>query len=601
MRSEAVLPANSNNNKPSPQLPQLHPAAYVGVWIFFSGSVILFNKWVLDTAGFPFPIFLTTWHLVFATIMTHILKRTTHLLDGLQSVKMDGRTYLRAIVPIGVFFSLSLICSNQAYLYLSVAFIQMLKATTPVAVLITSWALKTEEPDLKKLANVSIIVVGIVLASYGEIAFVLTGFIYQALGITFESIRLVMVQKLLSSAEYKMDPLVSLYYFAPVCAIMNAIVCLLFEGSSLTLSAITNLGFFTLFLNASVAFCLNVAVVFLIGKTSSLVLTLSGVLKDILLVGLSILIWGTTITFLQIIGYSIALGGLVYYKLGGEQAKNMYQRLMDSETSPFKTPGSNRALFARIGGAISLLLLMVFMFHTALAPGESADSTEAIISSDTLQSTASYSPPHQMDIIVPVLHGDDQLAETARHLNELLDLASIRPTNPHIVAYKPVDSNIADEVIQQVLGATTVVTLPPQLPRRPEAMWIYHLVTSYTHVGGLSVFLPDDSFDVATAIDRILSTSSSKGTTGFLSSKGYTTCDCRTCPQVPFIGELYSASKQALCPSSPVLLNNWPTTITASARRLRANPLSLYVQLQRMIEVYYTTTTTTTARLTHSG
>jgi hypothetical protein len=59
--------------------------------------------------------------------MTQILARTTNLLDGLKTVKMDGRTYLRAIVPIGLFFSLSLICSNQAYLYLSVAFIQMLK------------------------------------------------------------------------------------------------------------------------------------------------------------------------------------------------------------------------------------------------------------------------------------------------------------------------------------------------------------------------------------------------------------------------------------------------------------------------------------------
>src|SRR5271170_3773078 len=76
-----------------------------------------------------FPIFLTTWHLLFATIATQVLARTTTLLDGLKTVKMDGRTYLRAIVPIGAFFSLSLICSNQAYLYLSVAFIQMLKVS----------------------------------------------------------------------------------------------------------------------------------------------------------------------------------------------------------------------------------------------------------------------------------------------------------------------------------------------------------------------------------------------------------------------------------------------------------------------------------------
>lgn len=59
--------------------------------------------------------------------MTQLLARFTSLLDGRKRVKMTGRVYLRAIVPIGVFFSLSLICGNVTYLYLSVPFIQMLK------------------------------------------------------------------------------------------------------------------------------------------------------------------------------------------------------------------------------------------------------------------------------------------------------------------------------------------------------------------------------------------------------------------------------------------------------------------------------------------
>lgn len=46
---------------------------------------------------------------------------------------MNGKVYLRAIVPIGVMFSLSLICGNLTYLYLSVSFIQMLKVRTAVA------------------------------------------------------------------------------------------------------------------------------------------------------------------------------------------------------------------------------------------------------------------------------------------------------------------------------------------------------------------------------------------------------------------------------------------------------------------------------------
>lgn len=142
--------------------------------------------------------------------MTQLLSRTTTLIDGRKTVKMTGKVYLRAILPIGFFFSLSLICGNQAYLYLSVAFIQMLKATMPVAVLITSWILVVAPVNLKQLGNVSFIVIGVIIASIGEIKFDLTGFMWQAGGISFEATRLVMVQRLLSSAEYKMDPLTSL-------------------------------------------------------------------------------------------------------------------------------------------------------------------------------------------------------------------------------------------------------------------------------------------------------------------------------------------------------------------------------------------------------
>lgn len=70
---------------------------------------------------------LTTWHLVFATVMTQLMARFTTMLDSRKKVPMTGRVYLRTILPIGLMFSLSLICGNLTYLYLSVSFIQMLK------------------------------------------------------------------------------------------------------------------------------------------------------------------------------------------------------------------------------------------------------------------------------------------------------------------------------------------------------------------------------------------------------------------------------------------------------------------------------------------
>ena len=213
----------------------------------------------------------------------------------------------------------------------------------PVVTLLTTWAMGVAPPSLKTLGNVSLIVLGVVIAAWGEIQFVLIGFLFQCGGIVFEAIRLVMVQQLLSGAEFKMDPLVSLYYFAPVCAIMNGAIALVFEVPQITLFEVQNVGYSVLLLNAVVAFLLNVSVVFLvsspslslmhtpkpiltrfspkIGKTSSLVMTLSGVLKDILLVAASMLIFRDPVSPLQAFGYTIALCGLVYYKLGADTIK----------------------------------------------------------------------------------------------------------------------------------------------------------------------------------------------------------------------------------------------------------------------------------------
>ena len=71
--------------------------------------------------------------------------------------------------------------------------------------------------------------------------------------------------------------------------------------------------------NAAIAFLLNIAAVFLVGAGSGLVLTLAGVFKDILLITGSVLIFGAQITPVQVVGYSIALLGLILYKTTGSK------------------------------------------------------------------------------------------------------------------------------------------------------------------------------------------------------------------------------------------------------------------------------------------
>ncbi|KAJ5140275.1 sugar phosphate/phosphate translocator [Penicillium atrosanguineum] len=321
----------------------IHPAFYIALWIALSSSVILFNKWVLSSAKFNFPLFLTTWHMVFATAMTQILARCTTILDSRHKVPMNPATYTRAIVPIGIMFSLSLICGNLAYLYLSVSFIQMLKATNAVVTLFATWAFGIAPANYKTLGNVAIIVLGVVIASFGEIKFDMLGFLIQVA----------------APPSSRWTPLVSLYYYAPACAITNGVVTLFTDLPRMTMNDIYSLGIMTLIANALVAFLLNASVVLLIGKTSAVVLTMAGILKDILLVCASMMIFHDPVTAQQFFGYSIALAGLVYYKLGAEKMQTLATDVK-LQVGEYRRNNPAQAKGIAIGGALTIILLILY-------------------------------------------------------------------------------------------------------------------------------------------------------------------------------------------------------------------------------------------------
>ena len=55
------------NLSPSIVAQALKSYTYVALWMSISITVILFNKWLLAYAGFPFPISLTLWHMFFCS------------------------------------------------------------------------------------------------------------------------------------------------------------------------------------------------------------------------------------------------------------------------------------------------------------------------------------------------------------------------------------------------------------------------------------------------------------------------------------------------------------------------------------------------------
>ena len=99
-------------------------------------------------------------------------------------------------------------------------------------------------------------------------------------------------------------------------------------------------------------------------------MTLCGVLKDILLVAASVMIWATPISLLQYLGYGLALCGLIYYKLGAATIKAQLSEL----NRYWAEYGTKRPVLRKLivlGLVLSLMVLAVI----TLAPAAGYDTS----------------------------------------------------------------------------------------------------------------------------------------------------------------------------------------------------------------------------------
>ncbi|OIW18577.1 hypothetical protein TanjilG_13329 [Lupinus angustifolius] len=292
---------------------------YVAIWIFLSFTVIVYNKYILDRNmyNWPYPISLTMIHMAFCSSLAYLLVRVFKLVEP---VSMSRDLYLRSVVPIGLLYSLSLWFSNSAYIYLSVSFIQMLKALMPVAVYSIGVVFKKEAFKNETMANMVSISLGVAVAAYGEAKFDSWGVTLQLMAVAFEATRLVLIQILLNSKGISLNPITSLYYIAPCCLVFLSIPWVLMEYPSLRDNSSYHFDFVIFGTNSTCAFALNLAVFLLVGKTSALTMNVAGVVKDWLLIAFSWSVIKDTVTPLNLIGYGLAFLGVAYYNHSKLQA-----------------------------------------------------------------------------------------------------------------------------------------------------------------------------------------------------------------------------------------------------------------------------------------
>ncbi|KAG2576550.1 probable sugar phosphate/phosphate translocator At3g14410 isoform X1 [Panicum virgatum] len=314
--------SNDGGSRKPPPPPGSKPAWRDGAVTYFhllfyiaiSGGQIFFNKWVLSSKeiNFPYPVALTLLHMVFSSVVCFAITKVFKIIKIEEGMTTD--IYISSVIPIGAMFAMTLWLGNSAYLYISVAFAQMLKAIMPVAVFLLGAAFGLEEMSYKMLAIMSVISIGVIVASVGEITISWVGVVYQMGGVVAEALRLIFIEIFLKKKGVKLNLISMMYYVSPCSALCLFIPWLFLEKPKMDDSISWNFPPFTLFLNCLCTFILNMSVFLVISRTSALTARVTGVVRDWSVVLLSAAIFADTqLTFINIIGYAIAIAGVVSY------------------------------------------------------------------------------------------------------------------------------------------------------------------------------------------------------------------------------------------------------------------------------------------------
>ncbi|KAL5222893.1 hypothetical protein ABZP36_027606 [Zizania latifolia] len=288
----------------------LHLLFYIAI----SSGQIFFNKWVLSSKeiNFPYPVALTLLHMVFSSVVCFAITKVFKIVKIEEGMTTD--MYVSSVLPIGAMFAMTLWLGNSAYLYISVAFAQMLKAIMPVAVFLLGAAFGLEEMSCKMLAIMSVISIGVIVASVGEITIIWVGVVYQMGGVVAEALRLIFIEIFLKKKGVRLNLISMMYYVSPCSALCLFIPWLFLEKPKMDESVSWSFPPFTLFLNCMCTFILNLSVFLVISRTSALTARVTGVVRDWTVVLLSAAIFADTqLTFINIVGYAIAIAGVVAY------------------------------------------------------------------------------------------------------------------------------------------------------------------------------------------------------------------------------------------------------------------------------------------------
>jgi solute carrier family 35 protein E3 len=230
---------------------------------------------------------------------------------------LDWNKYFWGAVPLAVLFCTNIVLGNISLRWVPVSFMQTVKSSVPFFAVVLERNFFWDGSEIDRRIDLSLvpIVGGVAMATYGEVNFNWIGFLTALIASVITALIAILSFKLLKT---KLDAVNLLYYMAPLSMAMLLPFSLATEYSSIRADWATNASdhswlLFILVISGLGAFFLNISTFLLINNTSALTYTVSGNVKIVINIVLSVIIFQNEVSWINGLGCFLTIVGAIWY------------------------------------------------------------------------------------------------------------------------------------------------------------------------------------------------------------------------------------------------------------------------------------------------
>jgi solute carrier family 35 protein C2 len=271
---------------------------------------------------FPYPLLLTSIHFSIQWGFAYIACALFPQQLGTERVaNMTWKEWATISIPCGMVTALDIGLSNLSLVTITLTFYTMVKSSTPIFVLFWAYVFKIEPITWKLIGVIIVIAAGEFLTVYGEVDFVVHGFVLCSLASILSGARWTLVQLKLKQLDPPLQStVVTMKLLAPSMFWSMFLLSMVIEKPWVILKKSENIKelapvFLLGLFGGAFAVFMILCEFYLILRANAIILMIGGVVKELTTIILGVSIFGDKLNILNTTGVCIVFSGVILYKI----------------------------------------------------------------------------------------------------------------------------------------------------------------------------------------------------------------------------------------------------------------------------------------------